>query len=345
MSKSKINDNETIIQNDLSSHFFNYKSHNFQSNEINTLSLGGGGYYGILNIALIKHLEDLDEIKNIKYIYSVSVGTLFGLLIILGFTSEECIDLILNDLALEKLVEIQPKNIFHLIDKLGINDGSYLETAIKNTLQNRGFSPYVTFKELYEATNIEFNVGVSFVFKKNFELINYKSYPDMPIWLALRASTTIPLIFQPIYDTDNKDYLCDGGLLCNNPIKYGLLNTININKEKCNENNNPINNQPLQFPLMKYKCNVISTDFKLFVNSCNNENKPSLIQYITALSRKIFVNQSGYNNKFNKIIHLFDIDDYPEINYTNLKLDKLQLETVINCGYKELEKFFEKIKN
>ena len=80
----------------------------------------------------------MDEIKNIKYIYSVSVGTLFGLLIILGLTSEECIDLILNDLALDKLVEIQPKNIFHLIDKLGINDGTYLETAIKNNLQKRG---------------------------------------------------------------------------------------------------------------------------------------------------------------------------------------------------------------
>ena len=45
MSKSKINDNETI-QNDISL-IFNYKSHNFQSNKINTLSLGGGGYYGI----------------------------------------------------------------------------------------------------------------------------------------------------------------------------------------------------------------------------------------------------------------------------------------------------------
>lgn len=344
MSKSIINDNEIIIQNDISSHFFTYKSHNFQSNEINTLSLGGGGYYGILNIALIKHLEDLDEIKNIKYIYSVSVGTLFGLLIILGFTSKECSNLILNDLALDKLVEIQPKNIFHLIDKLGINDGSYLETTIKNNLQKRGFSPYITFKELYELTDIEFNVGVSFVFKKNFEIINYKSYPDMPIWLALRASTSIPLVFQPLYDIEHKDYLCDGGILCNNPIKYALLNTININNEKYNENNNLADTTPLQFPLMKYKCNVISTDFK-FIQSFENINKPSLIQYITAISRKIFVNQSGYDNRFNKLIHLFNMEDYPEINYTNLKLDKSQLETIINRGYKELETFFENIKN
>ena len=345
MSNSKINDNKSIIQNDISSHFFTYKNHNFQSNEINTLSLGGGGYYGILNIALIKHLEDLDELKNIKYIYSVSVGTLFGLLIILGFTSDECIDLILNDLSLDKLIEIQPKNIFHLIDKLGINDGSYLETTIKNNLQKRGFSPYITFKELYDLKHIEFNVGVSYVFKKNFELINYKTCPDMPIWLALRVSTSIPLIFQPLYDIEHKDYLCDGGILCNNPIKYALLNTIELNNPNSILHTNFNKNIPLQYPLMKYKCNVISTDFKLLKTLYNNENSPSLLQYITALSRKLFVNQTSYGKKFEKIIHIFEMEKYPEIKYTNFKLDKLSLKTIIDRGYEELKTLFKYIKN
>ena len=332
---------ETIETTDFKNHFFTYKSHNFQSNTIDTLSLGGGGYYGILNIALIKHLEDLDEIKNIKYIYSVSVGTLFGLLIILGFTSKECQELINNDILMEKMVEIQPQNIFHLFDKLGINDGSYLETSIKNSLLKRGYSPYITFKELYDLTQIEYNIGVSYVFKKNFELLNYKTHPDMPIWLALRASTSIPLIFQPLYDKESNDYLCDGGVVCNNPIKYALLNTIDLN-QKINHSSIH-NNIPLQYPLMKYKSNVISTDFKMVLS--NLEHKPTLVEYITSLTRKIFVNQSGYDERFQKIIHNFSTTNYPEINYTNFKLTQSILDTILDRAYNELHKFITTIKN
>lgn len=339
---SKDSSNELDIVPDLSAFFFNYKSHNLQSNKIDTLSLGGGGYYGILNIALIKHLEDMNEIQNIKKVYSVSVGTLFGLLILLGYTSQECIDLILNDLSIEKIVEIKPQNIFHLVDKLGINDGSYLEGIIKNCLQSKGFSPYITFKEIYEETQKELHVGISYVFKKDFELVNHKTYPDMPIWFALRASTAIPLIFQPLHDTTSNDYLCDGGVLCNNPIKYALMDKINDNQSQIQSQS--INKVlPNQFPLHKFKSNIISIDFKIVLPDFNE--KPSLFQYITSLSRKLFVNQSSYDSRFQQLIHQFETIDYPEINITNLKLKETVLIEVINRGYQELKSFFQKIKN
>ena len=340
----KDNSDETDIIPDLSSFFFNYKSHNFQSNKIDTLSLGGGGYYGILNIALIRHLEEMNEIQNIKKVYCVSVGTLFGLLILLGYTSQECIDLILNDLSLEKMVEIKPQNIFHLWDKLGINDGSYLEGIIKTCLQSKGFSPYITFKELFEETQKELHVGISYVFKKDFELVNHKTYPDMPVWLALRASTAIPLIFQPLHDITSNDYLCDGGVLCNNPIKYALMDKINNNQcqsQSLSQSTDKV--LPNQFPLNKFKSNIISIDFKIVLPDFNE--KPTLFQYITSLSRKIFVNQSSYNSRFQELIHQFETIDYPEINITNLKLDETVLIEVINRGYEELKSFFEKIKN
>lgn len=338
MSKDSIN--ESDIDPDLSSFFFNYKNNNFQSNEINTLSLGGGGYYGILNIALIRHLEEINEIQNIKKVYCVSVGTLFGLLILLGYTSQECIDLILNDLSLDKMVEIKPENIFHLWDKLGINDGSYLEGVIKNCLQSRGFSPYITFKELFEETHKEFHVGISYVFKKNFELVNHKTYPDMPVWLALRASTSIPLIFQPLHDINSNDYLCDGGVLCNNPIKYALIDKINDNQSQSQSIDKVL---PNQFPLHKFKSNIISIDFKIVLPEFNE--KPTLFQYITSLSRKIFVNQSSYDLRFQQLIHQFETINYPEINITNLKLDESRLIKIIDRGYEELKIYFENIKN
>lgn len=338
---SKDCSNESNLVPDLSSFFFNYKSHNFQSNKIDTLSLGGGGYYGILNISLIKHLEEMNEIQNIKKVYCVSVGTLFGLLILLGYTSQECINLILNDLSLDKMVEIKPENIFHLWDKLGINDGSYLEGIIKTCLQSKGFSPYITFKELFEETQKELHVGISYVFKKDFELVNHKTYPDMPVWLALRASTAIPLIFQPLHDTTSNDYLCDGGVLCNNPIKYALLDKITKNQQHQPQVSNMV--LPNQFPLHKFKSNIISIDFKIVLPVFNE--KPTLFQYITSLSRKIFVNQSSYDSQFQQLIYQFETIDYPEINIINLKLDEPEIIKIIDRGYQELKIFFENIKN
>ena len=139
--------------------------------------------------------------------------------------------------------------------------------------------------------------------------------------------------------------MCDGGILCNNPIKYALLNTIELNNPNSILHTNFNKNIPLQYPLMKYKCNVISTDFKLLKTLYNNENSPSLLQYITALSRKLFVNQTSYGKKFEKIIHIFEMEKYPEIKYTNFKLDKLSLKTIIDRGYEELKTLFKYIKN
>jgi hypothetical protein len=322
--------------------FYCYKNYNYQSNKIDTLSLGGGGYYGLLNISLIKHLEELDELKNIKKIYCVSAGTIFGLLIIIGVSWKECVDLMLTDIIMEQILDIKPCNIFNIVDKLGINDGSYLEEIIKNVLFKYGFSPYITLKELYDTTLIEYYIGVSYVFKDNFKLLSYKTHPDMPVWFAIRASTAIPLIFQPLLDIETNDYICDGGLLCNNPIKYALLDKQVISDGKYSIHSNDIELSK-QFPLMKYKTNIISTDFKIQLPLY--ETKPTIIQYITTLSRKIFVNQSGYNKCFSNLIHTFKAIDYPEINYANFKIDADLLNMLLDRSYNELKSFFNNITN
>lgn len=328
--------------------FYCYKNYNYQSNKIDTLSLGGGGYYGLLNISLIKHLEEMDELKNIKKIYGVSAGTIFGLLIIIGVSWSECVELMLTDIIMEKILDIKPSNIFNIVDKLGINDGSYLEEIIKNVLFKYGFSPYITLKELYDITLIEYYIGVSYVFKDNFKLLSYKTHPDMPVWFAIRASTAIPLIFQPLIDIKTNDYICDGGVLCNNPIKYALIDkqatqAIQATDDDIYSMNVSDIELSKQFPLMKYKTNIISTDFKIQLPSY--ETKPTIIQYITTLTRKIFVNQSGYNKCFTNLIHTFKAIDYPEINYANFKIDAELLNILLDRSYNELIPFLNNIKN
>ena len=119
---------------------------------------------------------------------------------------------------LKKLLDFSSKDIFNLIDKLGILDGDNGNNLIKYIFSKKNINPFITFEDLYKITGIEFNVGVTSLFKMNFLNINYKNYPKMPVWIAIRASCGIPFLFTPINYYEIDDYLIDGAILNNNPI-------------------------------------------------------------------------------------------------------------------------------
>ena len=62
-----------------------FKDLNLESNKIDTLTISGGAYGVFLFVGMIKYLIEIDELKNINKIYSVSAGNLIALLILLKF--------------------------------------------------------------------------------------------------------------------------------------------------------------------------------------------------------------------------------------------------------------------
>lgn len=200
-----------------------YRGMDLSSDTIHTLVLGGGGYFGVLYVGLFQWLEAHQMRNDIKTVIGVSVGSMMGCLFALGYSSQEMIDIITVEMNLPKCLEVNADNILNIIDGLGINKGEYIEQCIKSFISRRGVNPYITIQGLYELTGIDFQVGFTKCVDNRFVLASrHNEYRNMPVWLAIRASCSIPVILDPVVDFENNDILVDGGVISNNPIKYYL---------------------------------------------------------------------------------------------------------------------------
>lgn len=199
-----------------------YKNNDLASDVIDTIILSGGGYLGILYFGLIKLLDTENMYSNIKRVYGVSVGSIFALLIILKYTYTDAIGLLETDFDVSRFISINCDDIFNLPETFGLTEPVYIEQCVKSVLEKSGLSPYVTMEDLYNHTGIEFNLGVTLALQNKYVLINHITRPDLPVWLAIRMSANLPIIFNPVRDSVFNDLVYDGGHLNNNPIKHYL---------------------------------------------------------------------------------------------------------------------------
>ena len=161
-------------------------------------------------------------------------------------------------------------------------------------------------EDLYTHTGIEFNLGVTLAMQNKYVLINHITRPDLPVWLAIRMSANLPIIFSPVRDTVFNDFVYDGGHLNNNPIKCYLdsaytfkklivcdastqTNEPETNPDTNTNTNTNINNKTYdpgaeksdgnqqtyasnqiiyKMPLKKYKMNFICIDLKINRMQC-----------------------------------------------------------------------------
>ena len=108
-------------------------------------------------------------------------------------------------------------------------------------LKERKLNINITFKELYEYNNIEFIVIASNITESKLEYFSYKLTPNITVLLAVKASSAIPIIFNPI--KYNNSLLVDGGFYNNIINKYITNKTLTIRlKNKRNNNTNDILN-------------------------------------------------------------------------------------------------------
>ena len=320
-----------------------YRQYDLSSDKIDSLILSGGGYLGILYLGLIKLMEKYNLIADIKYIYSVSVGSIFALLIALKYTFIEIMELLETDLDINKFISFSAKDILNLPKTFGLTEPDYIEQMAKTILEKKGFNPYINMNDFYNATGIELNMGITLVFKNKYELINYKSRPDIPVWLAIRMTTNLPIIFSPVKDYIYCDLVYDGGHLNNNPIKHYLNGRIISGEYKKNcrdmgtqtgpdaepEPANPASNTPNETICKKYKLGFICVNLSLNhmkkINTVEELETITFMDYITALIGKYNYNQDACKEKYknyllnvecSKFMKLFGFP--PKIVYTDI---------------------------
>jgi NTE family protein len=181
----------------------------------NKLCLSGGSVKGLMYTGMLKYFEENEIIlEYLNEIVGTSIGAFASLLIILGYSSSELKQLFFS-MNFEDLKEL---SLEHLETGFGFDNGEKIDNLIKFIINNKKINPEITFIELYKITKITLACTSYNVSKKKGVFFDHISNPNMPVYLAIRCSMNLPLIFCAVKYNDH--YYVDGGLTCNLPIKY-----------------------------------------------------------------------------------------------------------------------------
>ena len=190
------------------------------------LVLSGGGLLGISYIGLFKYLEEHNLTKDIKIVTGCSAGSIFGTLFALGYTSSEMMTVI-KSLNFTDYLKITADSIINFFKIKGLESGKNFILFLKKCIKDKTGNENITFGQILETYKITLLIGVANITTSKFELFGPHTTPDIPIYLAIRTSCSIPFIFEPV--VINGNVYCDGGLIDNLPITH-LLKIINQNQ-------------------------------------------------------------------------------------------------------------------
>ena len=191
-----------------------------------TLVLSGGGIKGISHIGVLKVLEEYKYIQHIKHFIGTSIGALIACLYIIGYSVDQ-----LKQFAIEfKFEKLTKKSFVGIVTQYGMDNGERLILVVKKMLIKKGFNPEITLLELFQKTQKTLTLTTSCLNTCEPCYLSYKNFPNLPLYLAIRMSTAIPLYFTPI-EYEGKTYI-DGGCLDNYSIalmKCDLSHTLGVN--------------------------------------------------------------------------------------------------------------------
>ena len=185
---------------------------------IKHMVISGGGIFGLTVYGVLRelHKREFWELKNIQSFYGTSIGTIVSLIIMLGYDWDTT-DLFLIKRPWDKLFKYDLNKCLDLFENCGLFDISIFQKALEPLFKGADIELDITMSELYEKTKIDFYIYVSELNSFACECISHKTHPDWKVIDAVYASSSLPMIFQPLIKND-KAYI-DGGLFLNYPIK------------------------------------------------------------------------------------------------------------------------------
>lgn len=169
------------------------------------LSLSGGGVNGLCYLGFFSYIDSLGLTPSQFIFYGSSIGAIMGTLYCLGYTTTELIQIFTSQ-------DMQLTCSFsQLLNSGGLDSGNNFIRIIR-TIISKKYDPDIKMKDVSE----DINIIVCDLSCVRSEVVNCKTFPEMPLYLALRMSSSIPFLMSPV--TYNEHVFVDGGVMENIPL-------------------------------------------------------------------------------------------------------------------------------
>lgn len=185
-----------------------------EKKSFDSLVLSGGSVRGFIMLGALQYLVDKNLLKDTKRYVGVSVGSIIGYLLSIGYTPVEMLVYISINNVLSNMASWNIQNV--LTGNGAINFTPIHEILEKMTIDKIG--KLITLRELKDEFGVDL-VCIAFNLTKNKkEYISYETFPTMPCITALRLSSNLPLIFGHFKYMGS--FYIDGAITDNFPIEY-----------------------------------------------------------------------------------------------------------------------------
>ena len=202
------------------------------------LVLSGGGLAAITYFGCLKYINENKGMKqHIKNILGVSSGSIFSLLLVLGCSLDDCKSW-LSDVKDMNLNRINLKSLVTLKSEYGLDNGDGVQNAVKKLLDRMKVDHDITFKQISQIYGKNLIVCSANITTKALFYFSVDTTPESSVLDAIKASTSIPLVFTPYVLND--EYHVDPFVYDNFPFHFfeNTEHTIGLNLTTCSTTNN-----------------------------------------------------------------------------------------------------------
>lgn len=178
---------------------------------IETLVLSGGSTKGLAHIGSIRILLELNMLSKLKRYVGTSVGGLIVALLCAGYTINELFREVMQ-LDFASLQQPNPRDMF---TNLGMDTGERFVRLLKRLISAK-HDPNITLAQLHAKCKKSLHLTTACLNTGKLVVLNYATEPHLPLWKALRMTTSLPIMFAPV---EHNGYLyVDGGCIDNFPM-------------------------------------------------------------------------------------------------------------------------------
>lgn len=185
-------------------------------NQVQNLILSGGAIFGVAYGSVLSVLDEIGALSNLKGLAGTSVGAWVACLLAVGYSGAEIRHMMLNEFTYSSLIgEMSPLRMLLSSTAYGLNDGNQMLQMIRTKIRDKVGNDKLTFRQLKDQLGKDLKVYVTNLNLGLCQELSCATEPNMEIALAVRASTSMPIIFDPVLYKG--DFLVDGGMLNNFP--------------------------------------------------------------------------------------------------------------------------------